>query len=1111
MHSDVPADAAERAAALDPARSFLVEAPAGSGKTSLLTARFLTVLATVEEPESVLAITFTRKAAEEMQSRILAVLRLASSAPPAMPHERALHALGTRVLARDRGRGWALLENPGRLAIQTIDALSARLARQLPLHAGPAGALEVVDDPTELYLEAARLTVAELTGESEWSAQVTRLLAHLDNDWARLEGLLAAMLPRREQWLRFATGAADRDALEAALRGIVAAELAAVEHAVPHDLLAELAALGRRAAITLNKRGIDGTIARLADLAGPPPAAAEALPLWTALADFLLTGSGSVRKRLDKNCGLPEGKEAAAFKDDFADLAAVLEVAHRPFLRRLAATRRLPPAAYTDAQWAVLEALYAVLKLAAGALDLVIAEHGRADFVAIALAALEALGAPEQPSDLVLALDRRLEHLLVDEFQDTSVIQYELIARLTAGWTGGDGRTLFLVGDPLQSIYGFRQADVRQFRALAEAGRLGSVALEHLRLSANFRSDPALIAWFNATLPPCFEAAEIELPPFAPLSAARAAEAGAGAMLHALPEGADEARAVLALVEAEFAAWPAARVAILVRSRTHLGAIPEALARAGFAVAAADIDPLGRLPAVGDLLALTRALLQPGDRVAWLALLRAPFVGLPLEDIHAIALPDASARRPDELWPRLVSPALWPRLGADACRRLEHLVAVLTRALALVGRVSLVRLVEAAWVELGGPRAVAPDELDAALRYFEVLARLERGRRTLGAAALMEYVARYYAPPAPRPGRVVEIMTIHRAKGLEFDVVLIPGLARAPHAEGKSLLLWQERLETAGRSQLLVAAHPEQGGGAEPLYAYLRALGHEARAAEAYRLLYVALTRAKRRLHLISATGGEQERKPTSGSFAAMLWPVLGAGFEAVGGAREVGDANAVAGHPPRSRLASAALPAAAAPFPRAARPPETLEFEWASPTAKHVGTVTHRVLQTIAEEGPEHWDTVRLNAARAGIAQRLRSLGVTAAAMDDAVARVTEALAKTLASPRGRWLLAADHPEARSEFQISGLVDGERLEAIIDRTFVDAEGLRWIIDFKTGVHRGGALEHFLDAEVARYRAQLEGYGRLMSAIDARPIALGLYFPLLDAWREWRYEPAGRA
>jgi len=100
-------------------------------------------------------------------------------------------------------------------------------------------------------------------------------------------------------------------------------------------------------------------------------------------------------------------------------------------------------------------------------------------------------------------------------------------------------------------------------------------------------------------------------------------------------------------------------------------------------------------------------------------------------------------------------------------------------------------------------------------------------------------------------------------------------------------------------------------------------------------------------------------------------------------------------------------------------------------------------------------------------------------------------------------WLFAADQAEVETELCLAVVEHGEPARVIIDRTFVDAEGRRWIVDFKTGSHRGGAREDYLDSELTRYRPQLERYGRIMASLDARPIMLGLYFPLLDGWREW--------
>ena len=152
--------------------------------------------------------------------------------------------------------------------------------------------------------------------------------------------------------------------------------------------------------------------------------------------------------------------------------------------------RTLPEPAYSDEQWGRVREVAQVLVLAAAELDQVFREQGAADFPAVSLAALRALGSAEAPTDLALRLDYRLQHILVDEFQDTSSAQLELVRLLTAGWQAGDGRSVFCVGDPMQSIYGFRQAEVRAFLELAEEG-IGELRFDVQRLRDNFRSATA--------------------------------------------------------------------------------------------------------------------------------------------------------------------------------------------------------------------------------------------------------------------------------------------------------------------------------------------------------------------------------------------------------------------------------------------------------------------------------------------------------------------------------------------------------------------------------------------------------------------------------------------
>ena len=151
------------------------------------------------------------------------------------------------------------------------------------------------------------------------------------------------------------------------------------------------------------------------------------------------------------------------------------------------------------------------------------------------------------------------------------------------------------------------------------------------------------------------------------------------------------------------------------------------------------------------------------------------------------------------------------------------------------------------------------------------------------------------------------------------------------------------------------------------------------------------------------------------------------------------------------------------------------------------------------------------LQSLRAVYQRELKRLGVPAMEMDHATARVSAALATSVADPRGRWMLDA-HNEARAELRLTGLIAAETVDVVIDRTFIDDSGVRWIIDFKTSVHEGGDQDAFLDNERVRYAAQLQRYGALMRMADLhngradREIRLGLYFPLLGGWREWRYD-----
>jgi ATP-dependent exoDNAse (exonuclease V) beta subunit len=1118
-----PADQAARDRALDVTTSFIVQAPAGSGKTELLIQRCLALLATLDAPESLLAITFTRKAAAEMRERILGALREATEETD---HGGRTRELARAALAADRRHGWGLLANPSRLRIQTIDALNLGLARRLPLLSGLGHGLGVEEHAEDLYrLAAARLLTQLAEGEPAHARAIGIVLAHLDNRVQLFLDSVVEILRGREAWLPVLPGAgggavADarlRSTLERARAALIDGHLASLHRAFSPPQLRDAAALAHEAAQHLALAGIESPI--LAWLAGGsvPDTTAASVPRWLGLAELLLTRTGRPRAAFDYRQGFAPGAAGEARKARARSLCEALRC-DTELAALLHAVRRLPGSTYETDEWSVVSALLAVLRLAAAELEVVFAEQRVADYPRFAAAARVALGEPDAPTDTALALDARLQHLLVDEFQDTSVAQVRLLEALTAGWQRGDGRTLFLVGDPMQSIYRFRDAEVGLFLDVRDRG-LGNVRLERIDLGVNFRSTRPLIAWLNQTFPRILPERDDMLRgavAYLPVAPGADAAPDGGVRLHAstAADRLDEAREVVEVAQRRLAESAEAQVAILVQSRNHLVHIVAELARRACPFRATDIDPLAERPVVLDLLALARALAHAGDRTAWLSVLRAPWCGLALADLHALC-----AEAPDRAVIDLLRAGAWRgALPSDAVARLERTHEALERALSELRPLGLREAVERLWHSLGGPATVADARsLDEAEAFLEVLAEAERrDGPALDLGALSRALLRLYAPSLPDPAVRVELLTIHKAKGLQFDTVIVPGLDQLPRGDEHRLLRWTTQA-TADHTGLVVAPLAKSGGSRNALYDWLRDREQDRLLQERRRLLYVAATRARSRLHLFGSCelrhgeAGSTLARPRAASMLGMLWPVVAQDFEAQLAERgwPAPDAGTVpARDPPLRRLPVAwrAPPPPPAPRISATRLPHgtalpAVTFDWVSQTARHVGTVVHRELQRLASRAPlPAFDPDVLHAR---FADELAELGVPAELRGPATERVSAAVQAMLADERGRWLLDATHAESVTELALSGVVGGERLHVVIDRSFVDPDGRRWVIDYKLSPHEGGSLGEFLDREQQRYALQLARYAELARRLGPEPVRVGLYFPLQGAWRAW--------
>jgi len=1088
-----------RLKARNPAISCLVQAPAGSGKTELLTQRILALLAIVDEPEEILALTFTRKAAAEMRRRVMDAL--VCPKPDAdgggASHKMETWLLAEQAVLRSEERGWNLTRHPARLHIMTLDSLTHALARQLPLLSGLGDMPTPSEHPDAAYREAAEAALNEAM--RDYPDKAGTVLLHQDHNAVAVIGLLAEMLGRREQWLeQVAEHGRDmgglRHMLEANLAAIMQQQLSHADTLLPARLRGELPELLAFAGANLDDETLlsirmwpEASLAKLAD--------------WKRIAAFLLTANDpQFRKRVDKNLGFPADKESKARKDE---MSALLEsLAEIPDLAEaLHALRQLPDtASMDDSQWQVLEAMFLLLVLANKHLQQGFARKGEADFTEIALRAMEALGANDAaPGDLLLKLDYRIRHVLVDEFQDTSHLQLRLLQCLTAGWQEGDGRdrSLFMVGDPMQSIYRFRKAEVGLFLNAA-SNEAGLPLVEHLQLERNFRSAPAIVDWVNAAFHAVFPKVQDVVSgavAHVPATAALAHQGSVNLHVQSGEDAALEAATVVQLVQQELAT-PAPdgsdqRIGILARSRKQLHAIMPALATAGIPFRAIKILPLHARPEVRLLRALLRALLHPADRASWAAVLRAPCCGLISSDMHALLAGD---ERP--VWQLLGEDGVLGKLSPDGLARAGFIRQALEPCIHTAGKVALRDMLEAAWDALCMPDLIDASEgqnVDAALALIE---SLDEGGR-IDFALLDERLEGLYAAPdaADAAGRV-ELLTMHGAKGLQWDVVILPGLGKGAGKSDAPFLAFSDVPVHGGATMLIAAKAATRAKDA--LYVLVNGVEKRKGNNELQRLLYVACTRAETTLHMLGHVS-EKKGEAASGSLLQLLLHADEACFGAQVSMMQADDSAAEVGRLPLRRMATVPTLPRYEEENTAAR--ET-EYAWAGPEAAPVGTAVHAALQQIANLGIGHIGKAEVEAIELGMHRSLVMQGLSGELFASAHQRCQLAVQTTMQSERGRWLLT-NHAEGHCEWQLSEMQQGMGVHRIIDRSFIDKAGVRWIIDYKTATHEGGDMDAFLANEADRHRHQLLGYVHLLQKLEPeREIRAALYFPMLDAWRE---------
>jgi len=843
-------DRAARERASDPRFNVALEASAGTGKTRVLVDRYINLLRAGVDPANILAITFTRKAAAEMRDRILATLRAAAARgelPPARWRE-----------LRDRTSD---------IAISTIDAFCLSLLREFPLEADVDPGFQVADETElpRLVDEALDRALRISRAAARDDEAIALVFAHLGERKAR--AALAALIERRLVAPRVFAAAlgrcpADLDAPTAAARAAVA--LTAVFDGMRggFDRFALTGPL--EPAFTMLARGL-----RVLREATDEGLAVDPARVQAALArarDYFLTQDGKPRSRS------PYPRRAFASEIDWRTHTDLV-VTHAEVLSRVIAAYR------RDLNALVSRGIWRMFRIAEAEHRRTLDAHAVLDFSDLLLRALNLLRRMDEFSRSRYRLESRYHHVLVDEFQDTSRAQWDLVALLIHAWGEGAGLaaggplppSIFIVGDRKQSIYGFRDADVS---LLHEAARhiegLRSDGNVRHSISRSFRSVPALLAFVNDV---CLDmekaggdqAFRYEETDRFPIDDGAMGDA-LGLVVAETPEhcaesaAAEIARLMAAGVAVRDRDTGVARpvqpgdVAILFRSRESHREFEAALARRGLRTYV--YKGLGFFDAdeIKDVMALVRYLVEPESNLRAAALMRSRLFGVSDDGLRVLAPALAEALGSPGL------PVAATALDDRDTHALTEARVSTARWLALVDRIPPAELVdlvltESAYAfELRGVRL--PQAWENLKKVRALLRRLQnRGYATLGrlAAHLDRLAIGDDANAVIDAVDAVHLMTVHASKGLEFPVVFLVNLARGT-ASRRDPVRWS-------RDGMSVAVGDFETDDEERP-------GRERE--ETKRLLYVALTRARDRLYLVT-TLKDGDVAPGRGSLADVL------------------------------------------------------------------------------------------------------------------------------------------------------------------------------------------------------------------------------------------------
>ena len=1051
-------DQKQRDQALNISDSFIVQAPAGSGKTELITQRYLKLLGSADVPENILVMTFTNRAVDELKHRIISSLNRAKLPPPKELHKLKTFDLANKVLEQSNLKEWDLLSHPSRIKILTIDSLSSLIVSRYPSIDQLISPQTMINtyEYEQIYQEAAENTLL-LIEEDEYQASISSVLLYLDNHVDRFYRLIVQMLSKREQWLPklYIEGALDINLLEMLAQELIVEYLGTLRDAASGLLGKPFFNL-----LEINTRDDVSKINKL------PGSTIEDLSDWQTISELLLTKStGNWRKKIDANIGFSVElkEEKFVFKEILEGLDS--EVEFKKILNNLS---NLPSAYFPESTSKNINDIAQVLKLSVAELKMIFKEKSLQDFSEVGMQAINALDSREEVSDIALLLDYQVKHLLIDEFQDTSYSQLSLIEKLVDSWQEGDGKSIFFVGDPMQSIYKFRESQVGIFLEVMKNG-IGNLKIKSLILSSNFRSNKSIVEKNNKIFSQIFPNQDNLLLGAIHYSESKSAsQVGQNDAVTFYPFSADqdfeEAEMVVSIIKNSISTNPNHEVAVLVRSRSHLNAITLLLQESNINFEALKTEPLRTNLFTRDLLSLTRALLSLADRLAWLSILRAPWCGLNLKDL--LAFSDSIDKT---IFSQLIDDDIVKYLSADGAVRSRHLFLAIEEAIYCEGKFSFVERFSYALSQLCNEIELSEQEKSIRSQFLSLLNHCELNQG-LDIKTIEMMVKDLFAPSKSAP---IKLMTIHQAKGLEFDTVIIPGLGKKGKSDSLALMQIQE---FSNKNILLAPIKSSYEDSESKTYLYLQYLQKQQTHFELMRVLYVAMSRAKDKIHLLG--GVSKTGKAVSGSLLSFLSHYFQKSIDDIPIQDTSIPVEASLPKLQRNKSLSTVSNRGGSDITQSKNLPSNVDLIYQSA----LGSIVHYFLEhSLFEPSFESIDA------------RFREFGLPPKLIHSYSKTASLLLLNTKRDKDFEWLFKyRDSTEVEAEYSSSTKT------VIIDRLFIEDDSL-WIIDFKTAsLNEGESMDSFIERQKLSHQKQIKTYQEVLEDFFKIPSKIALYCPAVS-------------